>query len=263
MLKSKWARTLPYLCLVAGLIFSLWQFSGSARPLVTQNAPTAPNSIKLTTKQLPPVDGTIPVALQCQTQDYLKPAEGKALRCVLKNNTRHPITAVSLSYDITYQMNGQKSVDSGFVTMDALIHSDFRESNFSKFILPGAESDIQSRRLIEETMSDIKITITIDYLEFDNGKPLGPDSDGSRLLKEIRDGAVKYKEWLKRNYLASGRSMTAIKVLLEQTRSVATDLGIDGQSEIGAESYRRYARDIVNFRGGPSELEKYLLREKR
>jgi hypothetical protein len=262
MLKLRWARTLPYLCLAAGLIFSLWQFPGSARPLVAQNAPTGPNSIELTTEQLPPVDGTIPVALQCQTQDYLKPAQGKALRCLLKNNTRHPITAVSLSYNITYQMNGQKSTNSGFVTMDALIHSDFRDSNFSKFILPGAESDIQSRRVIEETMSDIKIIITIDYLEFDNAEPLGRDSNGSRLLKEIRDGAVKYKGWLKQNYLASGRSMSSVKALLEQTRSVATDLGIDGQSEIGAESYRRYARDIINFRGGASELEKYLLREK-
>jgi hypothetical protein len=255
--KSKWPRTLRRLCIVVGLVFSLWQSSGSARQVVTQNPPSA---IELTTKQLPTVDGSIPVALQCHTQDYLKPAEGKALRCFLKNNTINPITAVSLSYNITFQMNGQKSTDSGFVTMDALIHSDFHDSNFSKFILPGAESDIQSRRLIEETMSDIKIIVGIDYVEFDKGKPLGPDSGGTRLLKEIRDGAVKYKAWLKTKYWASGRSMAAVEDLLEETRSIATDLGIDGQSQVGAEAYRRYAREIINFRGGPPELEKCLVK---
>src|SRR6266481_3265639 len=132
MSKSQWVKTLTRLCILTILSIGLWQFSGSAKHLETQKPPNAQNSIVFTTTQLPSVDGVVPVTLHCQTQAYLKPAEGKALRCALKNNTLSPITAVSLGYSITYEANGKKSTNSGFLTMDALIHRDFHDSNFSK-----------------------------------------------------------------------------------------------------------------------------------
>ncbi len=259
MSKSQWVKTLTRLSMLTVLGASLWQLPGSAKYLKTQDRQNDQNPILVTATQLLSIDGVVPVSLQCQTQNYLKPTKGKALRCVLKNNFSSPITAVSLAYIIKYEANGQKSTDSGFMTMDALIHRDFHESNFSKFIQPGTESDIQSLRLIEEPMSNIKILVGIDYVEFDNGLALGPDSSGSRLVTQIREGAAKYKEWLKRNYLARGKSMAVVKSLLEQTTSVATDLGIPGELELGAEEYRRNARQVINFRGGPSELEKHLV----
>jgi hypothetical protein len=259
MSKSQLIRMLTRLCMLTVLSASLWQLSGRANYVRTQNSSTPQNPILITTAQLPSADGVVPIELQCQTEDYPKPTKGKALRCVLKNNTSNPISAVSLTYSMEFEGNGQKSTDGGSVTMDALIHHDFRDSNFSKFILPGAERAIVSRRLIEEPMSDIKIVVGIDYVEFDNGMTLGPDSNGSRLVNQIREGAAKYKEWLKGNYLARGKSMAAVKSLLEQTTSVATDLGIDGELEVGAEAYRRNAREVIKFRGGPSEVEKHLV----
>lgn len=259
MSKSKWVRTLPGLCIGGVLAILLWQFSGNARQRANQDPPTASNSIAIKITQLPLAEGVIPVEVTCQTQGYLKPTKGKALRCILKNNFSSPVTAVSLAYTVKYEANGKKSSDSGFMTMDALVHRDFRESNFSKFIHPGTESDIQSQRLIEESMSDIEIIVGIDYVEFDNGKALGPDSGGSRLVMQIRAGAAKYKEWLKQNYVVRGKSMAVVKSLLEQTTSVATDLGIPSELEVGAMEYRRNARQVINFRGGPSELEKHLV----
>lgn len=259
MSKSQWVRTLTRLCILTILSVGLWQLSGNAKYLNTQQSSSDQDPILLSTTQLPSVDGIVPVTLKCETQSYAKPTQGKALRCILKNNTSNPITAVSLAYSVEYEANGRKSTDTGSVTMDALIHPDFHDANFSKFIAPGNEGDIQSRRLIDDAMSKIKIAVGIDYLEFDKGTALGSDSNGSRLIKQIREGAARYKEWLKRNYLEQGKSMDAVKILLDRKSSVATDLELPAELEVGADEYRRNARQVIKFQGGSSELEKHLI----
>jgi hypothetical protein len=259
MWKSNWVKMLTRLCMLTVLGASLWwQFSGRAKDLDPQNPKGAQNSISISTSQLPTVDGVVPVNLRCQIQNYLEPTDGKALRCIVKNNFNCAVTAFSLAYGITYEVNGKKSTDSSSLTTDALIHPDFHDSNFSKFTQPGAERDIQTIPVIAAPMSNIQITVGIDYVEFDNGTTFGPNANGSRSIAQIREGAAKYKAWLKRNYLARGNSMDAVKGLLDQTSTVATDLGIPDELEVGAQEYRRNARQVFNFRGGPSELEKHL-----
>lgn len=249
-------RTLVRVGVVAGFVVWLWQLSGRAEPFV----PASPQKpITITTTQLPSADAIVPVSLQCQTLDHPQPTGGKALRCIVTNNTNIPITAVSLAYNLKLEEKGEQLTQGGFVTIDALVHPDFHDANFSKFILPGAERVIVSRRLIDEPAPDATtILVGIDYAEFDNGTRLGPNKNGSQVVKQIRDGAVRYKEWLKQKYLTSGRSISAINQILERTTPVGPDLGIEGDLEIGAKEYRRSARQVIKFFGGPSEIKKYL-----
>lgn len=89
-------------------------------------------------------------------------------------------------------------------------------------------------------------------MEFENGNTLGPDTKGSRLIAQIRGGAAKYKEWLRGKYLNSGKSMGTIASLLQDTSSAATELRLDDNMMIvGADAYRKSAREILNVRVAP------------
>jgi hypothetical protein len=166
---------------------------------------------------------------------------------------------VSLDYQITYEANGQELTDDGFMTLDALIHRDFHDSNFSKFIQPGAGRVIQRGGPIErENLSAKEIKVSIDYVEFDNGTTLGPNAGGARLIAQIREGASKYKELLKGKYLRKGKTLSAIAEALGESSSPATELQLDDNMLItGAEAYRKNARDVLTSRGA-FEIEKYL-----
>lgn len=260
---SQTTRTGAKICILSLLITCLWYSSESAGSQQSQNK--AKNFIPIETTQLPPHDGTIPVSLQCQTVGFPDSTEMKALRCIVTNNANSPISAVSLAYGITYETNGQESTDDGFMTLDALAHHDFHDSNFSKFIQPGAECVIQRGGPVEQANISAKdIRVEIDYVEFENGTTLGPNTKGSHLIAQIREGAAKYKEWLRSKYLNNGKSITAIASLLQDTSSPAVALKLDDDMMIvGAEAYRKNAREVFNIRGGPSEIEKHLTDSKQ
>ncbi|HEX6717150.1 MAG TPA: hypothetical protein VF088_08555 [Pyrinomonadaceae bacterium] len=252
-------KTVSRVCLLGLLISCLWFFSGK-KNLASQNSrPEVQNVIAITTTQLPSSQGVVPIALQCQTVDYPKPREAKSLRCVVTNNTATSITAVSLAYSITYEANDQESTDGGFMTLDALVHPDFHDANFSKFIHPGADRVIQRGAPIESNLLVKEIKINIDYVEFENGTSLGPNSRGSTVIAQFREGATQYKQWLLKQYVNRNRSITAIAPLLQDTSSPGAELKLDdGMQVIGAEEYRRNARNILSTRGGASELQRQL-----
>lgn len=251
-------RTGTRICILSLLITCLWYVSETSLSQQLQIKTENVTAIEVT--QLAAIDGGIPVTLRCQTVAFPNSAETKALRCVVTNNTNGPISAVSLAYGITYEANGQESIDNGFMTLDSLIHPDFHDSNFSKFIQPGSECVIQRGGPVEQANALAKeINVRIDYVEFENGNTLGPNTKGSRLIAQIRGGAAKYKEWLRGKYLNSGKSMGTIASLLQNTSSAATELRLDDNMMIvGADAYRKNAREILNVRGGPSEIEKHL-----
>ncbi|MFY9618648.1 MAG: hypothetical protein WAQ99_02455 [Pyrinomonadaceae bacterium] len=208
--------------------------------------------------QLAPVDGVIPVSLQCQTKDYPKPVEGKALNCVVRNNTITPVTAISLRYSLQYLLGSKELETNGSITMDALIHRDFHASNFTKFILPAGERAFGREALVQDGMTNVELSISVDYVEFDDGAWLGPNSNGSREVKDIRDGASKYRAWLRKNYLKRGKSQAAIKTLVMQSTSNLSDLQLNEKLITGAEAYRKNAQEVINFRGGVSQLQHQL-----
>lgn len=253
-------KSVSRVCLLGLLISCLWFFSNNQQNLASQNSrPEVQDVIAITTIQLPSSQGVVPVALKCQTVDYPKPREAKSLRCVVTNNTATSITAVSLAYSITYQANDQESTDDGFMTLDALVHPDFHDSNFSKFIHPGADCVIQRGGPIEGNLLVKGIKVNIDYVEFENGTSLGPNSRGSIVIAQFREGATQYKRWLLKQYVNRNRSITAIAPLLQDTSSPGAELKLDdGMEMLGAEEYRRNARDILSTRGGAAELQRQL-----
>lgn len=256
---SQPVRSATRICILGLLVTCLWYLSGSSFSQQGQNTAKSLTPIEVT--QLPANDGVIPVVLQCQTVAYPDSPDMKALRCVVTNNTNGLISALSLAYGITYEANGQQSTDEGFMTLDSLIHPDFHDSNFSKFIQPGSESVIQRGGPVEQANALAKdIKVRIDYVEFENGTTLGPNTKGSRLIAQIRAGAAKYKEWLSGKYQSSSKSISAIASLLQDTSSIATELKLDDNMMIvGAEAYRKKTREVFNIRGGSSEIEKYLI----
>jgi hypothetical protein len=253
-------KSISRVCLLGLLLACLWFFSGNRKNLASQNSrPEVQKVIAITTTQLPSSQGVVPVALQCQTVDYPKPREAKSLRCVVTNNTATSITAISIAYSITVEANDQESTDGGFMTLDALVHPDFHDSNFSKFIHPGADYVIQRGGPIESNIFVKEIKVNIDYVEFENGTSLGPNSRGSSVIAQMREGATQYKQWLLKEYVNRNRSITAIAPLLQDTSSPGAELKLDdGMQMLGAEEYRRNARNILSTRGGAAELQRQL-----
>ena len=75
---------------------------------------------------------------------------------------------------------------------------------------------------------------------------------------QIREGAAKYKEWLKQKYMKNGESIDSIVSLLQNTSSLPAELKIDRTMlAVGADAYRKNARDLYKTSGG-EKLEKYL-----
>lgn len=215
--------------------------------------------IPIIVNQLSSDNGVIPVELQCTTSTPTTLNDDPKLTCDIKNNTTKPISAISIAYSIIFQRNGVEFSDSGFLTRDALIHPDFYESSAQKFIPPSGRQIITRGEAIQhEDASPKRIEANIDYVEFEDKTSLGPNVKGSNLITLIREGAAKYKEWLKQKYMESNESTDSIAPLLQDTSSLPEELKLnDTMLAVGAEAYRKNARDLYR-RGGKAELEKLV-----
>ncbi|HEV3470929.1 MAG TPA: hypothetical protein VG148_16520 [Pyrinomonadaceae bacterium] len=217
------------------------------------------SQIPVTTKQLSPENGIIPIELQCQVVRQPPPGEFRMLKCVVKNNTNKPVRALSVAYSISFIRNGAEISDSGHLTSDAYVHPDFQELNRHKFLSPGGEQVIVRGEPVQHDGAVAKdIEAEIDYVEFDDASALGPDLKGSTLLALIREGAATYKAWLKKKYLESGKSIDSIVPLLQDTPTLPAEYKVaDTMHVVGVDAYRKYARELHNKRGA-TELEKRL-----
>lgn len=148
-------KTSARICILSLLFTCLWYVSEIGLSEQSQNKI---ENVAVEVTQLPAIDGAIPVTLRCQTVAFPNSPETKALRCVVTDNTNGPISAVSLAYGITYEANGQESIDNGFMTLDSLVHSDFRDSNFSKFIQPAPSASFSVEALLNKRMFRLRIS---------------------------------------------------------------------------------------------------------
>jgi hypothetical protein len=145
------------------------------------------------------------------------------------------------------------------LTLDARIHPDFRKSHAHQLIPQGGERVVNRGEPVQhENASAKRIEAKIDYVEFEDDTASGPNMKGSNLIASIREGAAKYKGWLKQKYLESGKSIRAITPLLQDTSSLPAQLELnDPMLLLGAEAYQKKARDLYHHRGG-AEIEKLL-----
>ncbi len=219
---------------LALLSLTLWGLY--TRPIRTQQGDRLiPVTI---TKQLEPVNGIVPAKIQCGTAHLSAPNALERFSCSLKNNSTLSITAANAIYSVILERSGATFKDTHNSTVDALVHADFKQSN--KLILPGDKTEIGPPGPISYGDAIvIGIEIEIDYVEFEDGTASGPDQQGSHLIRAIREGAAKYKEWLRHQYKRNGKVDEAVLPLLKSDQPLPQDLNLNEGEMTGAKTYRR------------------------
>ena len=210
------------------------------------------------TDQLPARDGVIPVYLFCGQARLSKPNQLDEFHCAFKNHTNQNITAANIIYSIVIDRNGSTIKDSMNSTVTALVHPDFRAT--SKLIGPGEDCAVGPPGPISYTSGAVikGVEISIDYVEFEDGMSLGPDKEGSRIIKAMRTGARKYRTWLKLRYKDPGESVAAMASDLEREKPLPAELEFaDASKQLGANEYRRRLQKIFQTKGA-SETRRLL-----
>jgi hypothetical protein len=203
-------------------------------------------------EQLPPKEGVVPVYLVCGQARLGSPNKIEEFRCTFKNATNLNITAVNIIYSITYDQNGVSATDTINHTVETLVHPDFRAT--SKLIGPGGESSVGPPGPTSYSNNAVVrgIEASIDYIQFENGTTVGPDTAGSHIINAMRSGAEKYKIWLKSQYNSHGRSVAALSADIQESEAVPTELQTDSNQELGAKEYRRQFQKLLQTEGAAS-----------
>ena len=249
--KSSLKRIVWSLAYVTLVLAGLRMATGSESARTQQNERFVPITI---TGWLQPENGVIPAEIQCGTAHLSSPNTFERIDCSLKNNSAKSVTAANVIYTVSLQTGGGASKESFNRTFDALIHPDFRLSN--QLLGPGEKTGLGTAGPTSYSDGLIdNISIAIDYVEFEDGTRLGPDRAGSRLIAQTRQGAVKYKEWLQRQYKLGGNAVEAVIPLLESTRPLPQELTLTEREEDGANAYKRAALRLEK-KLGRSELDK-------
>jgi hypothetical protein len=214
-----------------------------------QNEQSIP--LKITT-QLAPVNNVIPVEIQCGAA--LMNIVGEVnFTCKLKNNSANNITAAGVIYSIVIEKNGVETANEDSIVFVGL-------DGFDKGTVPGKEVSIGPPGPISYDDFIIKrVEISIDYVEFENNIVFGRNSKGSQVVGDVRQGATKYKNWVKARYEYNRKSVKSIAPLLEDGELLPSDLSLLNENqEAGAKAYRKKLKKKFDI-GDDSEVDKLLL----
>ena len=188
------------------------------------------------TDQLPPADGIVPVYLRCGPAHLAAPNVLDDFKCALKNNTTTTITAANAIFTVILDQNGTESRDEVSSVVDARLNDDFNE--IGTRITSGRETTVGIPGTLSYDDSIVKgVEIRIDYVEFEDGTEKGADRAGSHIIKAMRSGAVKYREWLRAQYVSNGKSFSAIVPLLKNNDSPPAGLHFNN-SNVGSSPRR-------------------------
>ncbi|HEV2800768.1 MAG TPA: hypothetical protein VGW12_09745 [Pyrinomonadaceae bacterium] len=236
------------LLLLSLLCLSLWMVTiGVAN--TQQNEQSIPLKI---TAQLAPVNNVIPAEIQCGAA-LVNIAGELNYNCKLKNNSDKNITAAGIISFVVIEKNGMETgneISTVFAGLDG----------FDKGIAPGAALSLGPPGPSSYDDSIIKrVEIRIDYVEVENEIVFGRNSKGSQVVKDIREGAARYKNWVKANYEYHRKSVKSIAPLVKDEELLPSDLILLNQSqEIGAKIYRKKLGKKLDA-GDDAEVEKLLL----
>jgi hypothetical protein len=211
--------------------------------------------LPITVKQLQPgINNT--VELVCGTASVTPPNILNGFECTLKNNTQKSITAANIIYSTVLEENGRETKDSRNQVLLTYFHPDFYEKE--KNIVPGGTNSLQPAGVFTYHNAVIKgIEVYIDYVEFEDSTSMGSDVEGSKLIKDFRAGAMKYKGWL-----AKESKQKSIDTLIQSPPSdeelQRPEIGLTNitQKE-GARRYDIALRKLYKQRG-PTEVQRYL-----
>ena len=239
------------------LLLCVAAFATSALQRPTSEADPNNQSLQLpvSVKQLQP-DNSHNVELLCGTANVTSPNILNGFECTLKNNTQKSITAANIIYATVIEEAGRETKDSRNQILLTNFHPDFYDKE--KNIVPGGSNLFRPAGVFTYHNAVIKgIEVYIDYVEFEDGTSMGPDVEGSKLIKDFRAGAVKYKSWL-----AKESKQKPIDTLIQSAQSdeELQKPEIDLNNVTQKEGARRYAialRKLYKQRG-PTEVQKYL-----
>ena len=211
--------------------------------------------LPITVKQLQPGNSNS-VELLCGTASVTPPNILNGFECTLKNNSQKSITAANIIYSTVLEEAGKETKDSRNQILLTYFHADFYEEE--KNIMPGGTNSLRPAGVFTYHNAVIKgIEIYIDYVEFEDRTSMGPDVEGSKLIKDFRAGAMKYKGWL-----AKESKQRSIDNLIQSPPSdedlQRPEIGLTNitQKE-GARRYDIALRKLYKQRG-PTEVQKYL-----
>ena len=211
--------------------------------------------LPVSVKQLQP-ENNHNVELLCGTASVTRPNILNGFECILKNNTQKSITAANIIYTTVLEEAGQETKDSRNQMLLTNFHPDFYDKE--KNIVPGGSNNVRPRGVFTYHNAVIKgIEAYIDYVEFEDGTSMGPDVEGSKLIKDFRAGAVKYKGWL-----AKEAKQKSIDTLVQSAPSdeelQKSEIGLNNATQKeGARRYGIALRKLYKQRG-PTEAQKYL-----
>jgi hypothetical protein len=225
------------------------------RPSNEDNNQVGLQQLPITVKQLQP-ESNNNVELLCGTASVTPPNILNGFQCTLKNNTHKSITAANIVYSTVLEEAGQETRDSRNQILITNFHPDFYEKE--KNITPGGSIPVGPAGVFTYHNAVIKgIEVYIDYVEFEDSTSMGSDVEGSKLIRDFRAGAVKYKSWL-----AKESKQKSIDTLIQSTQSdeelQTPEIGLNNitQKE-GARRYGIALRKLYKQRG-PTEVQKYL-----
>lgn len=230
------------------LCLSLWMVTLSIAN-TQQNEQSIPLKI---TAQLAPVNNVIPAEIQCGAA-LVNIAGELNFNCKLKNNSGKNITAAGIISSVVIEKDGVETAKE-----DSTVFVGF--DGFDKGVAPGAEISLGPPGPSSYNDFTIKrVEISIDYVEFENDIIFGRDSKGSQVVKDIREGAARYKNWVKARYEYHRKSVKSIAPLVKDGELLPSDLRLlNHNQEFGAKIYRKKLKKKLDA-GDDAEVEKLLL----
>jgi hypothetical protein len=204
--------------------------------------------IPVVIEQMPADKG---VGLHCGPARLSSPDTLESFSCAINNRTGGRIRSFSIIFTIVGERDGEELRSSRFTAYDMLIHPDFNNSPSDKTIPPGGEYTLGAAG--PTTIADVvikKVEVKIDHVELHGGVTLGANERGLSIVARRREGAAKFKQWIRQNYQGGGRSVNAIVPLIQQTPDSPAAIGLDEVGlEQGAEMYRMLLLKRYNAHG--------------
>jgi len=211
-------------------------------------------TVKVVVTQLPAQDKVIPVEIILPVATSSAPNVLDDVTYFLKNNSGKAISAVAVTKRILYREDGKLVGNTGCSTVDFLFHPDFP----SKPLASGAQVSMEAAgpTSFEDGTVIVSVTLKIDYVQYVDGSSYGAGSEGERTVLSLREGARKYKNFLRENYAKAGNSLVTVVPLLEQDTKL-DQLKLTGLESEGAARYRLYLLKTFRTKGG-AEIERYF-----
>ena len=225
-----------------------------------QKDTSAHKEIPVTVKKMIVNSEPIPVDIQCEPVVITEPDTLNEFTCVLINKSAMGIRASGVLYTLIIESNGFESRSSRIDVADRFIHPDLSE--IKKPIPPGGRQFILAPGPMSEPGTIIKgLEFEPVYLEFSDGAVVGTDTESIKLITRLREGAARFKQFLRLEYAQRGKSVKSIVPQLQEKVTIESQSSWDLHQRQGANTYRQFLLDKYQ-KGGEKAVSGYL-KEKR